>query len=526
MNKLILLLVVILFLTPSELSAQFDSLIFKKSIAIHDDIRNMIHGLGDQNKDGYDDFLIWDCNEQKSFIFFGGNPVDTIPEYSIPSVRPPQVIIDLNDDGIKDIVFYDFNIMKAQIYYGGEKISEEPDMMFSPPPGAAGLWYGKALKDFDGDGRDELVFFDSFKPYSTKPWGSVYFYNTESTFDTIPHYAIFGDSIALIHIDYFSQASSGDLDGDGYTDFAVRGYKGVLDSSDQFLRLYHGNPEWNLEEPYIYWQSEHTFNVEHISLTKDINKDGYDDIVMEDYGFYPSFYYDVVLKGGSFPPDTIPDFGLNTHNQGIVPWVTQLGDVNGDGFNDFMSQNFSLPPGLMLWVGGRKLHTSPDKTWYGTDPGGFGNRHGAVGDINGDGLDDIAIGAKYSSIHFCELRSWVYIFNGDSSVKADTTLVSVRENLITPTEYKLNDPYPNPFNPTVTISWQIAQRGRLKLKIFDILGREVLKILDEEKEAGEGRIEFDAGRYGLTSGVYLLQFEVCDRGRIIYRENKKLNFLK
>jgi hypothetical protein len=56
---------------------------------------------------------------------------------------------------------------------------------------------------------------------------------------------------------------------------------------------------------------------------------------------------------------------------------------------------------------------------------GFGMIHGAVGDVNGDGLDDIAIGSTYR-IGTGDCRSSrIYIFNGDSTVKADTTIVPV-----------------------------------------------------------------------------------------------------
>jgi hypothetical protein len=195
-----ILIIFLVFLISSEIFAQFDSLMFRKEHQYPCDISNMIHGLGDQNGDGYDDFLLWDCNTEQSYIFFGGSPVDTVADDSIPSMRPPQAIIDLNDDGIKDLVFYDFNIIKAQVYYGGEEFSVLPDLSFSPPPGAKTLIGGKVIKDFDGDGRSELLLFDPHLPYSNKQFGSFYFYNTESEFDTIPEYALFGDSSTFLTI--------------------------------------------------------------------------------------------------------------------------------------------------------------------------------------------------------------------------------------------------------------------------------------------------------------------------------------
>jgi hypothetical protein len=410
----------------STASCQFNEIIFQKYLnnLTYPEGVQQIFALGDQNQDCFDDFLLWNCSELKSFIFFGGNPVDTIPEFTISSLYPPAAIIDLNDDGIKDLVFYDPPIKKVKIYFGGMSISVEPNIIFGLPPGGTGFGIPAfVLNDFNGDERSELVFFDAYLPYSSgaRYYGSFYFYNTGSTFDTIPQYAIFGDSLNQIRLsnNYFS---SGDLDGDGLTDFTMRGYQDP--GGRYFRRFYKGNSEFNFTQPVVYWKDEHTFNTEYMHITKDLNKDGFDDIIMQDYGFYPYYFYNVILKGGSFPADTIPDFGLNTQNQGIYFNVTQLGDVNGDGFNDFISKTFGPVPNLKLWVGGRRVHEVADKTWYGTDPEGFGMIHGAVGDVNGDGLDDIAIGSVIRYGSGCK-DSRIYIFNGDSTVKADTTIVPV-----------------------------------------------------------------------------------------------------
>lgn len=517
-------LTIILFLISfTEIHPQFNQLIFKKSFHLNHFYYNQIQSLGDQNGDGYDEFLIFDCNDKKSYIFFGGNPVDTIPKFIIDSDKPPIAIIDLNDDQIKDIVFYDFNIQKVKVYYGGSKISSSPDLIFNPPPGSSGFGQGNVLKDFNGDGRCELALFDAFLPYSSKHLGSLYFYNTGSTFDTIPHYAIFGDSVNLIQLNGLT--SSGDINGDGKTDFTILGYQTIGGNNIYFLNFYLGNSEWNLTPDIIYSQEKHSFDVTQMFITKDLNKDGRDDIIIKDYGFYPFYYYNAVLQG-NFPIDTIPTFGLNTQNEGIHVDVVSLGDVNGDGFNDFMSKTYSFPPGnLKLWVGGRKIHELADKTWYCTDPGGFGEIFGAVGDVNGDGLDDIAIGEIYRAAPDCD-HGFIYIFDGDSSVHADT-ITAIKDNPTTqPSGFKLNNPYPNPFNPSIVISWRSSFKGRVIIKIFDILGKEVGILLDEERQLGNNKIEFDASKYKLTSGVYLLQVESYEKGKLVTRESKKISYMK
>ncbi|MDR3666186.1 MAG: T9SS type A sorting domain-containing protein [Ignavibacteriaceae bacterium] len=512
------LLIILSLILPNATKAQFNTLIFKKSFHLNHFIPNAIQSLGDQNGDGYDDFLIFDCSEKKSYIFFGGSPVDTVPKFFINSNSPPIAILDVNDDSKKDIVFYDFSDNKIKIYYGGSKISSTPDLIFSPPPGASGIGQGSVLKDFNGDGRSELVLFDSNLPYSEKQFGSLYFYNTGSTFDTIPHFTMYGDSVDSVRINGLT--SSGDINGDGKTDFAISGYQGYY---NYFISFYLGNSEWNLTPAVTYYKNEHSFEVRSWTIIKDLNKDGHDDIIIQDYGFYPYYYYNAVLKG-SFPIDTIPVFGLNTQNEGLYNAVS-LGDVNGDGYNDFIGKTSGMPHNLKLWVGGRKIHTVADKTWYGTDPGGFGEIYGAVGDVNGDGLDDIAIGEIYRGALDCD-QGFVYIFNGDSTVKADT-ITSVNDKKINPpVGFNLDNPYPNPFNPNITISWQSSFKGRIRIKIFDILGKEVGLILDEERQSGNNKIEFDASKYKLTSGVYLLQVEAYDNGKLITKESKKISYMK
>jgi hypothetical protein len=70
-------------------------------------------------------------------------------------------------------------------------------------------------------------------------------------------------------------------------------------------------------------------------------------------------------------------------------------------------------------------------------------------------------------------------------------------------EFQLYQNYPNPFNPTTTLSFVIGQLSFVTLKVYDVLGREVTTIVNEEKPAGSYEVEFDAS--SLPSGVYFYQ---------------------
>jgi hypothetical protein len=77
----------------------------------------------------------------------------------------------------------------------------------------------------------------------------------------------------------------------------------------------------------------------------------------------------------------------------------------------------------------------------------------------------------------------------------------VKEDEKIPTEFKLNQNYPNPFNPTTTISYSLPKTGLITLKVYDILGREVATLVNEEKVAGNYIVDFNASK--LASGTYI-----------------------
>jgi hypothetical protein len=70
----------------------------------------------------------------------------------------------------------------------------------------------------------------------------------------------------------------------------------------------------------------------------------------------------------------------------------------------------------------------------------------------------------------------------------------------TPKEYTLYQNYPNPFNPTTTIKYQIPELSFVIIKVYDVLGNEVVTLVNEEKHTGIYEVEFDG--IGKPSGIY------------------------
>jgi parallel beta-helix repeat protein len=82
------------------------------------------------------------------------------------------------------------------------------------------------------------------------------------------------------------------------------------------------------------------------------------------------------------------------------------------------------------------------------------------------------------------------------------------------TDLLLVDNYPNPFNPTTTISYTLPQAGAVQIKIYDILGREVAKLVDEQKSAGKYTVQWNGSNY--ASGVYF--YSVTFNNQRLYKK--------
>jgi photosystem II stability/assembly factor-like uncharacterized protein len=99
-----------------------------------------------------------------------------------------------------------------------------------------------------------------------------------------------------------------------------------------------------------------------------------------------------------------------------------------------------------------------------------------------------------------------------------TSLVLDNQNTI-PSTLSLSQNYPNPFNPTTIISWQSPVGSWQILKIYDVLGNEVVTLVDEYRQAGNYEVEFSAAN--LPSGVYFYRIQAGS-----YIETRKMVLLR
>lgn len=103
----------------------------------------------------------------------------------------------------------------------------------------------------------------------------------------------------------------------------------------------------------------------------------------------------------------------------------------------------------------------------------------------------------------------------------DTTFNITRYTVFPITKYgdSLSQNYPNSFNSITKIKYSISKTSFVTLKVYDVLGREVATIVNEEKPAGDYNVEFDGS--GLSSGIYFYKIQASD-----YSSVKKMILIK
>ncbi|MEN3038847.1 MAG: phospholipase D-like domain-containing protein [Candidatus Kryptonium sp.] len=114
-----------------------------------------------------------------------------------------------------------------------------------------------------------------------------------------------------------------------------------------------------------------------------------------------------------------------------------------------------------------------------------------------------------------------YKQNGGSDV-----ITSVQEISGEVQDFELSQNYPNPFNLETNIVYLIPFDGFVSLKIFDVLGREVLSTVNSYQRAGRYRLNLKFDNVNLSSGIYFYRLEITNSGRRIISPTRKMIIIK
>jgi hypothetical protein len=123
-----------------------------------------------------------------------------------------------------------------------------------------------------------------------------------------------------------------------------------------------------------------------------------------------------------------------------------------------------------------------------------------------------------SGIHTLKAQFFIGGFNL-SSMEFVLITTDVEDEIDLPHTFNLAQNFPNPFNPSTTIKYEIPITSKVVLKVYDLLGSEVAVLVDEVKEAGYHKVNFDGT--GLVSGIYIVRIQADN-----FIRSKKMILLK
>jgi len=142
---------------------------------------------------------------------------------------------------------------------------------------------------------------------------------------------------------------------------------------------------------------------------------------------------------------------------------------------------------------------------------------------------------RLNSVYFTDVIIGYVVGNYSTILKTTNggiTFIEEEPNPTQPNSFLLSQNYPNPFNPVTKIKYSVPQNvrretGNVSLKIYDVLGREIATLVNEEKPAGEYEVEFNGSV--LPSGIYFYQLKAGDPSTSsgqVYTETRKMVLLK
>jgi hypothetical protein len=205
----------------------------------------------------------------------------------------------------------------------------------------------------------------------------------------------------------------------------------------------------------------------------------------------PRYYATDFLPPGTVPVEFTSFTAKTTDNAVILNWSTST-ETNNSGF---------------------EVQRSIDKKSFST-----------IGFIKGAGTTTNTQNYSYSDRSVQSGSEYYYRLkqvdlNGSY---AYSTVVNVLFSA--PVSFALNQNYPNPFNPTTSISFSLPVDAKVKVRIYNILGKEIMTLVDNDLTAGNH--DFRLNLNSVTSGVYFYSLEAKGIDGTVYTSTKKMTLLK
>ena len=458
--------------------------------------------VGDQNGDGYDDFLV----ERSGHIvmFFGGDPIDSIPDIIYPDsyVRP---FGDINGDGIIDLLttWGDWNGMG--IIWGGSL--EDSAQVALPVLGVEGAVWNSfySAGDVNGDGYDDFVRYYERYPDQWYMYGKTDLFLGGEQIDTNAVLTLIGDSLRgrLWFDDY------GDVDGNGQVDLLITYYLADVNRINHHILLPNILQEDTLREIDYTETFADDVGIGFAQILKDLNGDGCDEILIPNAN--PDRIGGTSIFLGGEDLDTDLDWDLRLPRYYAAGNISIVGDVNNDGYNDLgfsIENTFSSTWRAHVYLGGEHFDNEVDAVIVSPFEGedynhGLGSYIIAAGDPNGNGVDDMIVLSDANPINF----KFALIVSLDEEFAAAPPVDPFDPS--PPSIFILDTPYPNPFNDGLVIPFRLFKRSEIEVNVIDISGRRSLNVFTGFKPAGNHTLTYRFSDTDSTSesanGLYIIQ---------------------
>ncbi|HEX2960857.1 MAG TPA: T9SS type A sorting domain-containing protein [Ignavibacteriales bacterium] len=477
-------------------------------------------GVGDVNGDGLSDFIVQYGKHTE--LYYGSKNLKDLKPAQVFYCEDIAPIGDVNGDGFSDIMTREKDTVNPgypnlpnifRIYYGGKDSDTIPKFSYKFPNYFKHPYtMGRNIGDVNGDGYGDYII------CSVDDWdngtGRIFVFLGGKILSATPALQIDLPVDSLKHMGYLfgkEIIGVGDVNNDKYQDFLVSGSFNPGSSGMAFL--YFGGhtlsdkPGKILTDPLGI--SGFTRAIRNAG---DLNKDGRNDFIITDFAYNHVY----------FSPDSVVSFSHTGNNDDVASG----GDINGDGYFDFIIGNgeYINKAGVMVgkafgYYGGSVIDTMESFSLEGTNKWFYYSYNmSIVGDINGDGCAEVLIHEPlwpdYND-YKCSGRAILY------SYKKLTD--AVEEKNFSPEEFSLLQNYPNPFNPSTTISYNMPYSGHVELKVYDMLGKEVMNVFSGEKPAGIHKTNINAA--SLPSGIYVCRIRVVSE-KASFEKSIKMTLLK
>jgi len=214
--------------------------------------------------------------------------------------------------------------------------------------------------------------------------------------------------------------AGGDVNGDGYSDIAVEATH-YVEYNENFgidVYVFFGEPVMDTIYDAVLHCPEHLGHSPSGLCISDVNGDSIGDVIVGDYGG-GGHNGEVFVFFGGLPFDTIADLHLvGETSASSFGRAVAAGDVNGDGCDDIIvgayAYNFvELDGRVYVYYGGSLLDSIPDIVLDGHDGEAFGKSVGSGGDLNSDGYEDLVVGADENHEAYWGAGKIYVFFGGD-----------------------------------------------------------------------------------------------------------------